>query len=510
MSGNPNLTSPPVISIHREYPFPFGKAILAAAFLIGLVVVWTYGMAHGRNSTLRPAFSMRDGTVLIPESERPLDFCVIGVDPSRSLFCFLPFLQQEALMPPSRFQEIHRQLYWLNFEISHGRLLNALPRSTQIYVALPDPKSVKEADGTEEGLFRGYLKAHCGWTEADIQGRIHFFKTPVPIVWAQDIGKILGHDAQGRWIISRGSNDQRGYGESVGALCQAYPNLFTFRDLPAGVSAEGGDEDLVRTPDGNLAMLVGRHRARNYLEWAGGRSLNAQVLSQDDLLKAEDLFSGAFEGVPAIFIPSRALENPALGNNELFHLDMSVVVLSVGGKTHAFVPSYIDHPIDRVTGQPLDPAFVKSLQDEYDLMASELTSLGYPVDRLAITDHPVRSPANLVRYYDPTTGHCTVLLARYPYNFSGSGGFVPQERVMDSFKDLREKGEAWEKASNEYNFLQLRRSIEVAWQTMDGAGSQSDPFFEKNRELFQKAGVDVVAVPDFAWGSGGLHCQILH
>lgn len=158
MSGNPNLTSPPVISIHREYPFPFGKAILAAAFLIGLVVVWTYGMAHGRNSTLRPAFSMRDGTVLIPESERPLDFCVIGVDPSRSLFCFLPFLQQEALMPPSRFQEIHRQLYWLNFEISHGRLLNALPRSTQIYVALPDPKSVKEADGTEEGLFRGLLE----------------------------------------------------------------------------------------------------------------------------------------------------------------------------------------------------------------------------------------------------------------------------------------------------------------------------------------------------------------
>jgi hypothetical protein len=504
------LALSPVFSFRREDPFSLGKVALIAAVLLGLIWGWPHGTAHGSKTFPPPVLNLKDGTALIPESERSLDVCVIGLDPSRGLFCFLPFLQLEASAPAKEFEEIHRQLYWLNFEISHGRLLNALPKRTQIFVALPDPQSVKQADGKEEGLFRDYLKTHCGWTEAEIQGRIHFFKTPVPVVWIQDIGKILGHDAQGRWIICRSSNDQTGYRESVGALCRAFPDRFTYRDLPAGVSAEGGDEDLVRTPEGNLALLVGRHRASHYLEWSGGRSLNDQVLTQDDLVKAEDLFSGAFNGLPVVFIPSRVLENPSLGNNELFHLDMSVAVLSVGGKTHAFVPSYTDHPVDRVTGMPLDPAFVKSLQNEYDLMASELSSLGYPVDRLAVTDHPVRSPANLVRYYDPATGRCTVLLAKYPYNLPGTGGPSPQEKLMESFKDIREKGEAWEKTPGGSNFRRLLRSIENAWWTMDWASSQEDPFFEQNREIFQKAGIDVVAVPDFAWGSGGLHCQVLH
>ena len=501
-------TTSPVLPLRAESRLPLGKWFLALAVLAGLAVVWTHGMAHG--SLHKTPFTLKDGTVLIPETERSLDLCVIGVDPSRGIFCFLPFLQQEKSMPSARFREIHQQLYWLNFEISHGRLLNALPLSTQIYVALPDPKEVKEADGSEEELFRGYLKGRCGWTEADIRGRIHFFKAPVPIVWTQDIGKILGRDPQGRWVISRGSNDQKGYAESVAARCQAFPDKFTYRDLPEGVSGEGGDEDLVRTPNGDLTLLLGRHRASHYLEWAGGRSLNGQVLSQDQLLQAQDLFSGAFDGVPAVFIPSQVLENPALGNNELFHLDMSVAVLSSGGRPRAFVPSYVDHPVDRVTGQPLDPAFVRSLQGEYDLMVSDLSSMGYPVDRLAVTDHPVRSPANMVRYFNPSTGRCTVLLAKYPRNLEDGTGPTPQVKLMKSFEDLRERGEAWEKSPEELNFRWLRQAIETVWQTMDWASAQPDPYFDQNQALFQKAGIEVVAVPDFAWGSGGLHCQVLH
>ncbi len=277
-------TTPTVLSLRKANVRPLSRWFLALTFLAGLAAAWTHGLAHG--SLRKTPFTLKDGTVLIPETERSLDLCVIGVDPSRGNFCFLPWLQQKALMPSAQFREIHQQLYWLNFEISHGRLLNALPPSTQIYVALPDPQKVKEADGTEEGLFRGYLKGRCGWTEMELKERLHFFKVPVPIVWAQDIGKILGHDAQGRWVISRGSNDQKGYAESVAALCQAFPDKFTYRDLPEGVSGEGGDEDLVRTPNGELTLLLGRHRASHYLEWAGGRSLNGQVLSQDQLVQA--------------------------------------------------------------------------------------------------------------------------------------------------------------------------------------------------------------------------------
>lgn len=503
------LALSPIFSFRQENSSAVVRIILAIIVLAGMALIWNHGNAHGHNS-LMPAPAYKNGISLIPESERTLDVCVIGVDPSRGIFCFLPFLQREASMPAANFKKIHQELYWLNFEVSHGRLLNALPRSTQIYVALPDPRSVKEADGTEEGLFRNYLKGRCGWTEADIRGRIHFFETPVPIVWAQDIGKILGHDDQGRWVISRGANDQVGYADSVAALCQAYPEKFTYRDLPQGISGEGGDEDLARTPDDQLVMLVGRHRASRYLEWAGGHSLSGQVLDRSEILQAQDLFSGAFDGVPTVFIPSQVLENPALGNNELFHLDMSVAVLSEGGKTHAFVPSYIDRPIDRVTGLALDPAFVKSLQGEYDLMASDLSSMGYAVDRLAVTDHPVRSPANFIRFYDPVSKHCTVLLAKYPYNLRDTAEPAPQEKLMDSFKDIREKGEAWAKAPNDANFQGLQYSIDRTWQTMEWASAQPDPYFEQNRALFQKAGFDVVTVPDYAWGSGGLHCQLLH
>lgn len=503
------LALSPIFSFRQQKPFPLVRLLFAISVLTGIALVWTRGKAHGRNS-LTPVPVYKNGITLIPESERALDACVIGVDPSRGIFCFLPFLQREASMPAARFKEIHQQLYWLNFEISHGQLLNALPRGTQVYVALPDPKNVKEADGIEESLFRSYLKVRCGWTSADIRGRIHFFKSPVPIVWTQDIGKILGYDDQGRWVISRGSNDQKGYSESVAALCQAYPEKFTYRDLPQGVSGEGGDEDLARTPDNQLVMLVGRHRVSHYLEWAAGRPLSGQAINPDELLQVQDLFSEAFDGVPAVFIPRQALENPGLGNNELFHLDMSVAVLSEGGKTHAFVPSYIDQPIDRVTGLALDPAFVKSLQGEYDLMASDLSSMGYSVDRLAVTDHPVRSPDNFIRFYDPIAKRCTILLAKYPYNLRDTVEPAPQEKLMESFKDIREKGETWAKAPNEANFLGLRYSIDRTWQTMEWASAQPDPYFEQNRALFQKSGFDVISVPDYAWGSGGLHCQLLH
>lgn len=488
----------------------YAKVLAVATGLLGFALGWIYGRAHTPEIHPIPAPVYANGITLVPESERPLGFCVIGVEGCELSTCYLPQLQKTASMPESSFQEIRRQWFWLNFEMSHGRILNALPPETQVYVALPDPEKVNDADGSEEKFFLDYLKTRCGWAEGQISKRIHFFKSPTPLVWAEDIGKILGRDNQGRWVIYRGSNDIAAYRQAIEDLCRDYPDQFAFRDLPQGISAEGGDEDLVRTPEGQLSFLVGRHRARKYLEWAGGHSLSGESVSQDKLAKAQGMFSSAFDGVPAFFIPSQPLKNPSLGNDNLFHLDMSVAVLSFLGSPKAFVPSYVDRPIDRVSGEPLDPDFVHSLQEEYDLIASDLSNAGYKVDRLALDDHPVRSPANMVKFYDPASGRCTVFLAKYPYHMVEPGQSSPQKKFKDGLEDLKQKGEAWQQKPDETNFKALHQSLESFWATMDEVSASPNPLFEKNRELLQKAGIEVVAVPDYAWGSGGLHCQLLH
>jgi hypothetical protein len=445
---------------------------------------------------------------LIPESERPLDVCVIGLDPNKEAYFFLPDLIQKAGVPSAQINELKKQFYWLNFELSHGQIMNAIPTYTQVFIAVPDPDLVHESKGGEESLFKEYLMTRCGWPEERIKKSVHFFKTGESLVWSQDIGKILGKDTEGRWIIFRGQIDREPYRRAVDDLCRSFPDHFSFRDLPPNVSAEGGDEDLVRAPDGHLVFLVGRHRAVKYLELLNGKSFVGRSITLADIEEAQNAFSTAFEGVPVVFMTSSLLENPGLGNEEIFHLDMSVAVVGDGQVNHGFIPTFGTHPVDRMTSNGLDPNFVSSAQNEYDLMADELKGLGFPVERPILNDHPVRSPANLVRFYDPQTGRCTALLAHYPRQDTNGGG--SQALITSRLEQIRKKYVVWGKNPDAVTYNSLFRAVQDLWNEMTAVSMESDPDFEATANLFRKAGIDVVPVADFAWGSGGLHCQLLH
>jgi len=477
--------------------------------VVMLIFFWPHIHSAGLASLTKESFRPQNGLVTIPESERPLDFAVIGLDVDSQNHFLLPNFKPNPALSASRCQQVREQLYWLNFELCHGRILNAFPLQTKLYVALPDPKRVKDATGNEEKYFLDYVHLRCNWTEEQIKDRIHFFKSPVPLTWAQDIGKILGRDEKGRWVIFRGPQDIPFYRQAVLDLCSAYPDQFACRDLPSGISAEGGDEDLVRTPDGRQVFILGRHRALKLMNFPSTPS-TAPGINRDELLQDETAFSKAFDGLPVCLLPAGALVNPSLGNDELFHLDMTTAVVGMAREAQAFVPTYLANPVDRMSGQPLDVDFVKSVQVEFDLISSELEDLGYKVQRLPFADHPVRSPANVVRFYDPEKGKCEVMLAKYPVhvNEGHSGEITPQEELKQKLALLQTAAQTWQEQPGDSQFQGLMDAFNKVWADMDDTDKEPNPLFDQWVKTFNKAGIDVIPVSDYAWGAGGLHCQV--
>lgn len=500
-----NTFAPP----HRHLKYKILFSLLALFIIIFFNFLLTMIFSHGSAPKLK--FQTEDGSIFLPESERPLEVCVLGLDPDTDSSYLTPAIREGNIQNPTKDRDIREQLFWLRFELSHGQIFNAIPTYTRIYVALPDPKSVKASHGREEGWLKDYLEVRCHWTKSDIERRLRFFKTQSVLIWAQDAGKILGKDSRGRREIFIGPEDRDFYRQFVRNLCATYPDDFVLRDLPPGVSAEGGDEDLVRTPDGQITLFVGRHRALHYLEFTSGNfSLSGQNLEKGQIQQAQLAFSSGFKGLPVVFVSEKILENPTLGNDEIFHLDMSTAVVGNGINNYAFVPTYVDHPTDRMSGLPLDPEFVKSLQSEYNVIASQLKGIGFHVDRLKIDDHPVRTPVNLVRFFDPATGRCKVLLAKYPRQTSGNGEQETQEILQARLGDLRTEALEWEKNPTMNNYLLAKNGIQSVWNVMDIVSTEPNPVFEENVKLFRESGIDVIPVADFAWGSGGLHCQMLN
>ena len=491
-------------------PFPLRISVVFLVLGVMLFFFWPRNHTQGIVPFGVEKFVPQEDLMTIPESERPLDFAVIGVDVDSLNYFLLPNIKPSSALPAARYQQVREQLYWLNFELCHGRILNAFPSQTKLYVALPDPKRVKEASGKEQQYFLDYLTLRCKWTADQIKDRIHFFKSPTPLIWAQDIGKILGRDEKGRWVIFRGSQDIPLYRQAVVDLCAAYPEHFAYRDLPGGVSAEGGDEDLARTPDGKQVLILGRHRALKLMNIPMTPS-TAPGLNQGQLLQDENVFSKAFDGMPVCLLPAGALVNPRLGNDELFHLDMSTAVVGMAREAQAFVPTYLPNPVDRLSGQPLDPDFVKSVQGELDLIASELTGMGYKVDRLPFGDHPVRSPANMVRFYDPEKGKCEVMLAKYPVHINEGqpGSITPQEALKRILALLQTASQVWQDKPGEVQYQALMDAFAKVWADMDDTDKEPNPLFDQWVKTFNQAGIDVIPVSDYAWGAGGLHCQVL-
>jgi hypothetical protein len=493
-----------------RFPILRRKLLLTLLVLSGVILVnLLLAMFFFRGPTPKLKFETADGCVFLPGSERPLDALVVGVNPDTALYFYLPEIREGTIQNPDKDRDVREQLFWLRLELVHGQIFNAIPDSTIVYAALPDPKRVKGSHGWEEGWLTDYLETRCHWTKEDIKRRLYFFKTRSPLVWTQDAGKIFGKDKQGRRVIFTGPQDQATYLQFVRDLCLAYPKDFVEHVLPSGLSAEGGDEDLVRTPDGVITLLLGRHRVLRYVELAYGSSaLAGQGLSDGQIDQAQSAYSSGLDGLPAIAIPQKVLLDPTLGTDELFHLDMSTAVVGNGIGNHAFVPTYIDHPIDRMTGLPLDPGFVKSLQSEFDIIASQLADMGFHVARLKIEGHPVRSPVNLVRFYDPATGRCKVLLAKYPLQDADNENNT-QKVLMARIGDLKTGISQWEKKPDMKSYLSVKSLIQSVWSVMDRVPVESSPIFEYNAKKFRDAGIDVVPVADFAWGAGGLHCQVL-
>jgi hypothetical protein len=442
---------------------------------------------------------------IVPESERPLDFVVVGTNAPNGTYFFLPELGPLKGMTGQQRRELEAELFGLDVELSHGALFRRLPPETHVYVALAD---AAKKGASSEAFFRRYLTAHCGWTAADVARRVRFFRVPVPLVYTRDAGKILGLDTAGRAVIGTGLADQPFYQDFVALLAEAFPSRFVLRRFERGVSSEGGDEALGRLPDGTLVYFVGHHR---FLRFFGRDDPSeAYTLSDAEIREAREAFSRSVLGLRVVAVPEAALKDPSIAAPELFHLDMLASLHSRRGDgSDVFVPTLEPKPIDRTTRAEVPPELVAKAQREYDEVAKELAALGAHVVRIPFGDHPARGPANVTKFLD-ASGRPSVMLAKYPYHLPAGEPSTPQARVDKLLLDFRDEAAYLRSSARSGLLPRWREAIRMVWDGLERALSAPSPAFDAKRRVFEERGYHVVEVPLFAWGEGGLHCLVLH
>jgi hypothetical protein len=135
---------------------------------------------------------------------------------------------------------------------------------------------------------------------------------------------------------------------------------------------------------------------------------------------------------------------------------------------------------------------------------------GYAVARLPFADHPVRSPANVTPYVDPSTGESWVLLGRYPNHLAERpGGPIPLFPLQDALDSLAERFLQWRKSRREAEGRAVDVAFERVWSEWDRALSSPNPLFEAQKRIFEENGIHVRAVPLIPSGAGGIHCLLL-
>ncbi len=434
--------------------------------------------------------------LLVPEAERHLNFIVLGLRPKGGGYLSLPDNRWPAQATPEQIRKIREQVYFLNFKLSRGGILKALPAYTHLFVAVPDPHEVPEAEA--------------------LRTRVHFFKSSVNLEWPQDTCEILGRDPQKRIVLAVSSGGEAGYLQTIQSLVKAFPDTFVIHNFGPCLSSEGGDLELVLTPDRRPLLLVGRHRLANYLECTLGPDFKStkQMLPYDLIEDARRAFSDAAYGVGVRFLPRRLILDPSQGSDEVFHLDMLVSVLPNpgGGKPRAFVPTYTSAPrhYDALTTDQLTTALVHQAQNEYEAAAEEMAQLGYEVVRLPFSDHPVRGPVNIAKFRNRDTGEYTVLLGKYPYHLPEDDPAAPQHQLQHALDRLMDDFEAWRKLPDHAAYQRLLAALDRTWASIEAVDGMPNPIFESQARLFRQYGYQVVPVPLYAWGAGGLHCQLLY
>lgn len=53
-------------------------------------------------------------------------------------------------------------------------------------------------------------------------------------------------------------------------------------------------------------------------------------------------------------------------------------------------------------------------------------------------------------------------------------------------------------------------SVKKMWSVMDNVSAMPNAEFDAQAAIFKKHGYKVVTVPVYAWGAGGLHCDLLY
>ena len=487
----------------------------AVAAVVGLLACSPPG-ATPRHRTVRPLHPPGLDVTVVPESERALRRLVIGLPANRTRYFMLPSteaFETHSEDPHVRF--VRRQSYWLNFELLHGRILSALPAYTRLFVALPDPRVVPGSLGNEEDVFREYLRTRVGWSERDIRERVRFFTVPVEIPFPQDIAEVVGTDARGRLVLGVGGDLPEAYREPAGRLARAFPDDFVVLTLGASegkgvVDIEGGDLSLVWLPEGDVGLLIGRHRVRRFVQRQSGEFAQGSAVPREEIEQARDAFRRAFFGVETIITGEDGLLQPSAVSEELFHTDMIVNVLRAGGRTLAFVPSYQDSPVDAITHVRLSEEVARRVQGEYDLVAGQLARRGYEVVRLPFADHPVRNPVNVARFVNPETGRQCVMLGKYPYHFPlVPGGPIAQFELQDAFDRLEDAVDSWRKSPDGRTWSAVEQAFRAVWAAMDTASESRNPTFEAQADVYSSHGITVIPVVIFPTGEGGLHCLTL-
>lgn len=457
--------------------------------------------------------------VVRPESDRYLDVLVMGLNAPDHEYFLLPDLRQVENALGDDGEKILKNLFLLDLELSRGRLFQALPDYTELYIGIPSPDENSAVSQRARKWFKEYLVKRTGWSEERVASRIFFFNSPESIFWARDISKILGFDSQGRAILGTAADQSSGQLRALEALQAKYPNKFIIRkyapsvpDISPKVSVEGGDLELVLAPSGRVELIVGRHRALRYIHPEGTEpSAPEQVLSEKDIELARTAYSQSFFNLPVTFVPEEVLKDPSKGSPELFHLDMVMTVLPSPekGAPRAFVPTYLFNPVDSYEAQLLTHDFIDDIQSEYDQVAAQLKKHGYEVYRLPYADHPVRSPVNVGKYLDRHTGKHTVFMSKYPYHLPLDDQDTPQREFTRLYREINEIGNTFKETRSKKTAQQLLARLEGSWEKLDALAERPNPLFELNHALLERLGYDVKVIPDYTHGAGGIHCKIL-
>jgi hypothetical protein len=486
---------------HPQSPKPGSPALtivtlVAVGWALGLAVYGIHKYGGARTDVTAHPDTGAPWTVE-PESERGFDTVVIGLDADNGRYFDLPYLPQTS----SRLRE---ELYWLDFELTHGRVLDALPLDTDLYVGWPRAKFPEQGRGLEPLYFRDYLSKRLGWS-AERVGRVHDFEVPVEMPWTQDMATIIGRDADGRRWLLCGPEDNPAYRGAVDALTHAFPDRFAALTLPLGLSAEGGDLALVTGPDRKPLLVLGRHRVLRSLALMGLGDGSGKPVPEADLVRVEQAYADAF-GVPVLVLPRRALLG-GWGNEDLFHLDMMAAFVADSIGSRALVARVGPDAYDSVAHKALGADYAASLNMELDAAAAQLRGAGFLVTRLPLDDHPVRSPANSVKGLDKD-GHRLAILGRYPplTVFRGRVGLSPMElalrRLLASAAAIHTGKAGWEQA--------LRPSLDAVWAELDSDAKAAATGDDAVSRQYRASGYAVATVAEYPGGAGGFHCQLLH